>query len=191
MKNKLLTSKYARLSLIFTFILLLTSGISDLRAQVIKSFTQRSSQYTPAKFIYNVKGDFTLVGNTNLTPVSYGDNTSNNNSMMYVDVDSDITTLNSSSANLSLSTENGANPDCSNIVYAGLYWTGRSHDGGNSPLTFSVTKSGVTVNFDKQKVLLKGPGAASYTTVTANSNDIYYPVTNHGQMYSAYVEVTD
>src|SRR5690625_3976934 len=33
--------------------------------------------------------------------------------------------------------------------------------------------------------------ASSYTEVTANVNDIYYPVSNHGQMYSAYAEVTD
>ncbi|MDY0142465.1 MAG: HYR domain-containing protein, partial [Bacteroidales bacterium] len=191
MKHILLFSKYARISLIFTFIVLLSGGISNLSSQVIKSFTQRSSQYTPGKFIYNVKGDFALVGNTNLTLASYGDNNSNNNLMMYVDVDSDATTLNSSSANLNFSIENGADPNCSNIVYAGLYWTGRAHNGGNSPLTFSVTKGGVTVEFDKQKVLLKGPGASSYETVVANTNDIYYPVTNHGQMYSAYAEVTD
>ncbi len=191
MKKNLLLAKYAKFSLILTIVMLLSGSLSSLKAQVIKSFTQRSSQYTPGKLIYNVKGDFTLLGNTNLTLVSYGDNTSNNNSMMYVDVDSDPSTLNSSSANLSMSTENGANPSCSNIVYAGLYWTGRSHNGGTSPSTFSVTKGGVTVNFDKQKVLMKGPGASVYTTVTANSTDIYYPETNHGQMYSAYAEVTD
>ncbi|MBN2776583.1 MAG: DUF11 domain-containing protein, partial [Bacteroidales bacterium] len=172
-------------------IILLSVFFSFINAQVIKPFTQRSSQYTPGKYIYNVKGDFTLIGNTNLTLVNYGDNTSNNNSMEYVDVDSDASTLNSSSSSLQFSSENGAIPECSDIVYAGLYWTGRSHNGGDSPLEFSVTKGSVTVDFNKREVLLRGPGAGAYTTVTANANDIYYPVTEHGQMYSAYAEVTD
>jgi hypothetical protein len=172
-------------------IVLLSVFFSFINAQVIEPFTQRSSQYTPGKYVYNVKGDFTLIGNTNLTLVNYGDNTSNNNSMEYVDVDSDASTLNSSSSTLQFSTENGAIPECSNIVYAGLYWTGRAHNGGNSPLEFSVTKNSVTVDFNKREVLLRGPGAGSYATVTANANDIYYPETQHGQMYSAYAEVTD
>ena len=176
--------------LITGFILLLSSA-SFIRAQVVVPFTQRTSVYTPTKKIYNVKGDFTLIGNTNLTLASYGDNTGNNNSMIYVDVDSDPSTINSSSAALNLSNENGSIPSCSNIIYAGLYWTGRSSNGGDSPLTFSVTKNGVTVNFDKQKVLIKGPGASSYTSVTASPTNIYYPTTNHGQMYSAYAEITD
>ena len=169
----------------------LTVFFSFINAQVITPFTQRSSQYTPGKTIYNVKGDFTLTGNTNLTLVSYGDNTSNNNNMQYVDVDSDGSTLNSSSSTLQFSTENGASPECSNIVYAGLYWTGRAHSGSDSPMEFSVTKDGVTVDFNKREVLLKGPTAGSYTSVTANANDIYYPITEHGQMFSAYAEVTD
>ena len=82
-----------------------------------------------------------MIGNTNLTLVDYGDDTPNsNNEMKYVDIDNDVNTFNSSSANISFSTENGANPSCSNIIYAGLYWTGRAHD-GTSPNTFSVTKT--------------------------------------------------
>ncbi len=172
-------------------ILFIPAFFSFINAQVITPFTQRTSQYTPGKTIYNVQGDFALIGNTNLTLVNYGDNTSNNNNMEYVDVDSDATTLNSSASTLELSTENGAIPECSNIVYAGLYWTGRAHDGGNSPMEFTVTKGGTTVDFNKREVLIKGPTAGSYTSVIANVNDIYYPETQHGQMYSAYAEVTD
>ena len=36
-----------------------------------RAFTQRTSQYTPTKKIYNVKGDFTMLGNTCLTPQNY------------------------------------------------------------------------------------------------------------------------
>src|SRR5690606_15056374 len=59
---------------------------------------------------------------------------------IYSDVDSDSNTWNSSTAELKLSLENGADPTCSNIIYAGLYWTGRAHNDGNSPMTFDVTK---------------------------------------------------
>ncbi|MDP2161487.1 MAG: hypothetical protein Q8K02_13460, partial [Flavobacterium sp.] len=280
----------------------------------------------------NVKGDFTMIGNTNLTLANYGDETSNNNIMQYVDIDGDANTWNSSSANLSLSTENGANPACSNIVYAGLYWTGRASDGSSSPTVFTVEKqvpggtqtinqnytvghnqsiintnyslvvsrdnpsnnnrspiytfsngtntyvfrftnntganrvtlsvnggtavnvpvsyatsgttgtatlstpyviSNGTVNltitnlvrstatnlstgdtqstsfanvnvagtipgtvtlsktFDKRKVSIKGPNSSSYTVLTAQDSDIYYPINGDGFMYSGYIEVTD
>lgn len=68
-----------------------------------------------------------MIGNTNLTLQNYSDNENNNNNFMkFVDVDGDPNTFNSSSATLQLSTENNANPSCSNIIYAGLYWTGKS-----------------------------------------------------------------
>lgn len=77
-------------------------------AQVRIPFTQRTSQYSPTKVIYNIKGDFQMIGNTNLTLVNYGDNTNNsNNDMKLVDMDGVSTTANSSSATLTLSTENG------------------------------------------------------------------------------------
>jgi hypothetical protein len=67
------------------------------------NFTQRTSTATPAKKIYNIKGDFTMLGNTNLTLATYGDNIDNqNNYMKFVDT---VTTLlfNSSKATLELS----------------------------------------------------------------------------------------
>ena len=95
--------------------------------QVVIPFKQRASNYTPTKKTYKVKGDFTMLGNTNLTLQNYDNSTNNNNQIMrYVDIDDDPNTFNSSSASLTLSAENGAIPSCSNIVYAGLYWTGRS-----------------------------------------------------------------
>ena len=82
--------------------------IGSLNAQVYVPFTQRTSSYTPTKTVYNVKGDFTMIGNTNLTLQNYGATTNNNNNtMVYVDVDGNsITglggspTFNSSSADL-------------------------------------------------------------------------------------------
>src|SRR5690606_29807736 len=95
------------------------------------------------------------------------------------------------SATLALSQEQGANPDCSNIIYAGLYWTGRASDGSSSPESFNVTKNGVTKTFNKSDVKPSGPNQTQYATITANSSDIYYPTTSDGFMYSAYAEVTD
>ncbi|RZA06450.1 MAG: hypothetical protein EOO68_04935 [Moraxellaceae bacterium] len=124
----------------------------NVQSQVVKPFTQRTSQYTPEKKIYNIKGDFTMIGNTNMTLQNYGDQTQNgNNVMQYVDIDAaglnglgGTPTFNSSSATLTLSTENGAIPECSNIIFAGLYWTGRAANAAPSQMQFNVTKDIVT-----------------------------------------------
>ena len=59
-------------------------------AQVVKEFQQRTSTYSSSKKIYNIKGDFTMIGNTNLSLWSYGNNTNNsNNYMIFVDEDND------------------------------------------------------------------------------------------------------
>jgi gliding motility-associated-like protein len=145
-------------------------------AQVRLPFTQRTSQYSPTKVIYNIKGDFQMIGNTNLTLLNYGDNTNNsNNDMKLVDMDGVSSTANSSSATLTLSTENGAIPSCSNIIYAGLYWTGR-------------TDNNITTDA-KRSVKIKGPGQTNYQSFIANANDIRYP--GDDNMYAAYIEVTD
>lgn len=112
----------------------------SLSAQIRVPFNQRTSVYTPTKKVYNVKGDFNMIGNTNMTLQTYALNGQNGSSnMVYVDIDGNPNTLNSSSADLVLSTENGALPACSKVLYAGLYWTGRAHD-GTSANTFSVSK---------------------------------------------------
>lgn len=78
-----------------------------------------------------------MLGNTCLSPQNYSPTTNNNGQyMVYVDSDNDPNTFNSSSSTLMLSNENGAVPSCSSIVYAGLYWTGKS----NTNDVFQVTK---------------------------------------------------
>jgi hypothetical protein len=200
MKNSYFTSKSNNLFRGYFLPILLLLGMAlSTNAQVRVPFAQRTSQYTPTKKTYNVKGDFTIMGNTSLTLQNYSDQTQNgNNSMVYVDVDGNSNngvdgqrTFNSSSSTLTFSTENGANPSCSNIVYAGLYWTGRSSDSNPSNNSFSVTKNNVTKTFDKRNISLKGPNATTYTQFTASASDIYYPNTTDGYMYSAYKEVTD
>jgi len=129
----------------FLQIVLLFGVIMCSYAQVRVPFQQRTSAVSPERKIYNIKGDYTMIGNTNLTLVNYGDETSNANTMRYVDVDTDASTWNSSSSTLSFASENGSIPECSNIIYAGLYWTGRASDGANSPDIFDYTRT-VNVN---------------------------------------------
>ena len=50
---------------------LFTGNLFTAEAQVKKVPTQRTSTYSPTKKIYNIQGDFTMLGNTNLTPQSY------------------------------------------------------------------------------------------------------------------------
>ncbi|NLP57431.1 gliding motility-associated C-terminal domain-containing protein [Lutibacter sp. B1] len=157
------------------FIILIISNNLETYSQVRVDFTPRTSEFTPSKTVYNVKGDFTMIGNTNLTLISYEDDKNNsNNVMVYVDNDNDNNTSNSSSATLTFSTENGAIPECSNIVYAGLYWTGRGSNLSNTRMR--------TVKF-------KTPNQSSYKTLVTNNNSIKFPGDN--DMYAAYIEVTE
>jgi uncharacterized repeat protein (TIGR01451 family)/gliding motility-associated-like protein len=175
------------------YITLILSLNQTFHAQLIIPFNQRPSIATPNQTIYKIRGDFQMIGNTNLTLVNYGDNTSNNSPMKYVDEDNDTTTWNSSMSQLLLPLENNANPACNQIVYAGLYWSARAHILDNeSPIVFQSTNAnGQTRTFNKREIKLKGPNANLYTTITAAADDIYYPETLHGKMYSAYAEITD
>ena len=109
---------------LFLQFFLLLGIVLTANAQLRVPFTQRTSQYTPTQKIYSIKGDFTMIGNTNLTLQNYGNNTNNNdNPMVYVDVDGDPNTFNSSSSTLAFSSENGATPSLvqtlSTLVYTG------------------------------------------------------------------------
>lgn len=112
----------------------------------ISYFTGSAQEYVPFTPRLDggnieVRGDIIFVGNNILNRASESNpaqannpyNGSNNNNslwMEYIDIDSDPSTFSSSSAELNL-----ADPDCSQIRYAGLYWAGtypneRSTDGG-------------------------------------------------------------
>lgn len=127
--------------LLFSILFFVVSN--QMEAQTLTSpqvnFSQRTSSATPAKTIYNIKGDFTMLGNTNLTLVNYANGNDNeNNAMKYIDIDGDANTWNSSMATLEVSNsgENSANQNCTTILFAGLYWTGKSDDAD----TFTATK---------------------------------------------------
>ncbi|MFE3870906.1 LamG-like jellyroll fold domain-containing protein [Flavobacterium sp. ZS1P70] len=154
------------------FSILILVGSIQMKAQTLTSpqvpFVQRTALATPAQTIYNVKGDFTLLGNTNLSLANYLTGTDNqNNEMRYIDIDGDASTLNSSMATLELSNggENGANQNCSNILYAGLYWTGKSDDANN---TFMANRRISTAQ--------TCPNTNYTMTVSRGGSSPYYPI---------------
>lgn len=168
-----------------------------LLSSIFNSYGQEVVQFTPRQSSFNIKGDFSMIGNTNLTLVDYDETSNNGEDMRFVDIDNDDETFNSSSSTLEFSLENGALAECSNIVYAGLYWTGRASldgfdddaDGDGDPSTFTVTKNGDTKNFDKRKVLFKGSVDSGYQEIQAT--DIQFPDGEFNNMYAAYADVTD
>ena len=171
MKNlyfKTLNSKFLYLIVIIT---VLVGNLFSANAQVRIPFTQRASTTAPFTKNYKVKGDFTMMGNTNLTLQNYTEDGNNSGSMVYVDADTDVNTLNSSSATLVLPTDNGVASTCSNIVFAGLYWTGRASDSSPSNNTFTVNKNistGNTVTED-----FTDPDRRIYNSTTNIANTDY------------------
>jgi hypothetical protein len=151
-------------------------------------FLQRTSAVTPAQTIYNVKGDFTLLGNTNLTLAAYGTGTDNqNNEMRFVDIDGDSNTLNSSKATLELSNsgENSANQNCSTVLFAGLYWTGKSDDANEtftSNRRVSHNQNALSSNF--RLTVSRGGVSSNYypiftfTTITGAAHTYAFSFTN-------------
>ncbi|MBU3823158.1 SprB repeat-containing protein, partial [Flavobacteriaceae bacterium XHP0103] len=122
---------------IFLFIILFSIEVS-----VAQNLVPFSPRYDEA-----IKGDMLLIGNSNLsvhptdpyTGSTNNEHRSNRDRMVYVDIDSDGTTFNSSSADLDVPTDT----NCYQIVYAGLYWS--SVVKGDTPMEtikFSTPESG-------------------------------------------------
>ena len=138
------------------------------------NFTPRTSVYSPTKKTYNIKGDFTIIGNTNIVHENSG-GSSSKRKVIAVDLDDDDETQNSSSATLVFQEENNAIHDCSDVVFAGLYWSGRTK---------------VDVPEDrKRQIKFKCPGQSSYVNLEARRNDIQYK--GDFNIYVGYIEVTD
>ena len=126
-----------------------------------------------ARFTANDTGDIDIFGNTVMTcqPSASGctaartaaatataDSALNNNaySMVYVDVDSDSSTFNSSSANVTL-------PSGASVLFAGLYWGGEVTAGSGGTAAPNASARGT--------VRLKPAGSSTYSTVTATTVD--------------------
>lgn len=146
----------------------LASFAPGVEAQVLRTFTRRNPET-------NARGNIMLVGNTLMTCRQQGNQTacpngrsgtgSVNNSdwtPIFVDADTDGTTLSSSSATLAL-------PAGSTVLWAGLYWGARSADAGRSQIRFKTAASGV------------------YTTLNATQLDATATATN---AYQGFIDVT-
>src|SRR5690606_12434105 len=124
---------------------------------------------------YNLRGDFKMAGNTNLTLTNYTNDGNNSESMSYVDIDLDGTTINSSSSFLNI-----ANDACTEIVYAGLYWSGRANTGNMSFNVSGTVQTGTTSGIQTiNNTHNGGTNNLDNTTVTITrngSNNNYYPV---------------
>lgn len=86
----------------------------------LQLFAQNFVPFTP-RFNQDLKGDIQLIGNNILGPDNNAFNDgsvyNHNVDMVYIDIDGDASTFNSSSADLTI-----PNPGCYRIIHAGLYW---------------------------------------------------------------------
>lgn len=164
MKNIYSKMRLIHCTVLSTILLLVLS--TNATAQVVKGFTQRTSTTALPEYIkpdsngkiYNLRGDFKMAGNTNLTFENYTDDANNSSNLKYVDIDLDGTTINSSSSFLDIT-----NDACTEIVYAGLYWSGRASTGSQ---TFNATNStvatGVANNASNEKLSHNSPNNGYY-----------------------------
>ena len=87
----------------------------------LQMFAQNYVPFTP-RFNQELKGDIQLIGNNILGPDNNAFNNgsvyNHNVNMVYIDIDGDASTFNSSSADLGI-----PNSACYQIIHAGLYWS--------------------------------------------------------------------
>ncbi len=107
------------------------SLIVSLLVLGLQSYAQNYEPFTP-RFNQDLKGDIVLIGNNILGPDNnaFNDNSvyNHNVDMRYIDIDGDISTFSSTSADLEI-----PNPNCYRIIYAGLYWG--AVNPGDEPIT--------------------------------------------------------
>lgn len=154
-------------------VLLICTGSINLNAQAqsIKQFNKRASTIANSTGQYNIKGDFQMIGNSNMIAANDPNGTdgakgNGNNTMVYVNVDSQTSGIvNSSTAELAFPSISGVDHDCTEIVYAGLYWSGRADVGGTASETFDVLDEQSATNI-KNNQSING-----YNLTIASQND--------------------
>lgn len=137
-----------RISILLIFISMLMPAIGQTATDNIdfKPRLLKTGDPTGGSGIYTIKGDLNIVGNSNLTAAPYWSenvaDVENTYPMIYTDIDDNPATVNSSKATLNFADENEANHDCTNIIFAGLYWGGigdNSDKGTTGPDSWQVT----------------------------------------------------
>ncbi len=139
-----------------------------------QSFAQNLVPFSP-RYDQAIKGDILLIGNSNVglhvsDPYNGSQTNDNANAAVYVDIDGDASTFNSSSADLDIPSDES----CYKIVYAGLYWSAVVN--GSDPIS---------------DIKFKVPGAP-YVDVTGTQ--IYFQNAsnnNSSNTYAYYHDVTD
>jgi len=165
---------------------------SPITAQVFEDFEPRFQSSV-------IRGDFTMIGNTVVQLAERPDGTvvpHNGHGVMFIDVDDDDETLNSSAATLMFSNENGAVSSCTNIIYAGLYWTGRAASGTNFVNAELPDGTVVENRFQKNQIKFKKEGNA-YEVFTPAGGEVFFrdgdpndTETGRG-MYVGFVDITN
>ncbi len=125
------------------------------------AYAQIQEPFAP-RFSQSLNGDMTIIANNLVSQSATGDyngtgDNHNFGNLVYVDIDSDPSTFNSSNAVFQNPTNNGA---CISVFRAFLYWAAadtEQHGGGDNQPNW---------NFDDVKIML--PGQTTYTTVTAD-----------------------
>ncbi|WP_340076284.1 T9SS type B sorting domain-containing protein [Leptobacterium sp. I13] len=172
-------------------------------ASYVASYSQVANPFD-IRYQNNVKGEITFISNNILNRLSGpGDNDPNQApndpynltgnaswyndwfNMRYIDVDTDASTFSSSSATLSI-----PDPNCSRIVYAGLYWSAvyRYNEGFS---TFPGNGDGIREN-DFNQVKLRVPGGV-YQDITADEiifDGLGDPDFGVNSPYTCYADVT-
>jgi uncharacterized repeat protein (TIGR01451 family) len=116
------------------------------------------------RYTTNTNGNMTQIGNTIMT-CSTCTSINNNSTMINFDGDTDSSTFNSSSADLTI-------PSGSTILWAGLYW------------------GSVSANASIGQVLLKTPSSFSYSAVNASQLDTGVNVGGQANAYGGFADVT-
>ncbi|MBK1439314.1 DUF11 domain-containing protein [Parapedobacter sp. ISTM3] len=171
---------------VLTSLMLVATLFSFVEAQVRKEFVPRFPNAP-------IRGDFSILGNTNVGLTESGPDAHNGIGVEFIDIDDDAQTQNSSSASLQFSNENGALAACTEVLFAGLYWSGRAQTENNDVPGRLPDGQWSNTRFQKNKVKFKHEGD-TYVDITAdeivaedgNPLDV---ATNRG-MYVAFADVT-
>lgn len=167
-------------------VLITLSLIATLLALVPMSPAAAADRNFGVRYSVNDTGDIDIVGNTVMTcnpatsgctaartsgPTTVANSALNNNNfaMVYVDVDADPATFNSSQSTLDL-------PTGATVLFAGLYWGGETPAGSGGAAAPNAAARG-TVRF-------RAPGDATYASLNATTLD------DGAIIYQGFVDVT-
>ncbi len=142
----------------------------------VQVFAQNLVPFSP-RYDQAIKGDMLLIGNSNVgihvtDPYDGTDSNDRLDAAVYVDVDSDPTTFNSSTADLDVPDISGG---CYQVVHASLYWSAVVN--GTEPIS---------------DVKFRTPGSTSYVDITGTQ--VYYQNATSNSNSNVYVyhhDVTD